>query len=987
MKRIIAVIFIIFIVLNIVVSLPSNTVYSQSSGTIIIDLYSPDSSFNIRDYDIIIGLSNVSGIDGYVLTGMNLGGFLYYLVLNTVQPNNDGLLAPFTIRSVRLLFNKLINRKILEERASSYMGVATTVPAIPGSPSYTIVSDIIRAFRTMDTDELWDRVKTDLSRAGAYYNESTGYWYYNGSIISVRVVYKPMDPRSNMIMDYIVDVIEEMGFKAVVVNASILDYLNYIYRSDPSEHEWDILPMSCIIYPDKYSMLPAYLYSSWGYFLTPPSTYLPRIMGNNSYVNSTIDSIIEDLLQADRGSEKWIEDYRKIVYLGLMESATIPLIYHPVIVAVRNDIIDNIEIDPSYGFFSVERIESGLDLRIAIITSNFFIKETRRFTVYDVPDILPYNILSWYTCSSPLVYDPVYGDLRGYAIKIVNITKIANTSAYILDYAKKEWIETTIQSPSYKVTLDISGLGDPIDNGTNRIFAKALLSIYLGTYISRNPDKFPRIYREYNEALKGFEGLDIQDNYLVVYYFGNKTITEMLYNINTLLGPATHPLGLIMAIIFEEPYVFVPGYSPYLTNLISSSDMDKLAELLYGISNITIYNDYMGLYKLGNNVLIDYDEWNDSLNGVVNWIGKYHHAWICNGRYMITNITETHVELTTQRSSIKPVSRDPWSPPLIETSKLKGLIENKIIKPQIETIITSTMYIDDSYADYVIGYVFVYNKTPIIVDSQLPDAFKAGTNNISYIGNPYMIFSTIMVSIMEYSWRNYTRTMLIYNTPRLEWIDANSTTCTSSLCVYHLLAVQNTSSVLKVVFDNMSLVEHPLGRIYGVAYDVQVNTTGLSDGGYRLNAYLVVNGVELAKEYALISVDIDPPIIQASIDIFANQTIRISWSIEDYSGVRSAELVIRGPKSFYKSIEPNGTINIYLKPGNYTLSIIARDPYGHVATISKTFEIQPSETEITSPNPAPGPGETGFPTYLAIGIVIVVAAFILISYIRRRAKT
>lgn len=83
----------------------------------------------------------------------------------------------------------------------------------------------------------------------------------------------------------------------------------------------------------------------------------------------------------------------------------------------------------------------------------------------------------------------------------------------------------------------------------------------------------------------------------------------------------------------------------------------------------------------------------------------------------------------------------------------------------------------------------------------------------------------------------------------------------------------------------------------------------------------------------------DPLIIQANINVFAYQTIRISWSIEDYSGIRSAELVIRGPNSIYYSIEPNGAIKIHLKPGNYTLFIIARDPYGHVVAISRTFEL------------------------------------------------
>ncbi len=953
-------------------SLLSITDYSSSHG-VIIDLYYPGQSFNISDYDVVVGLFNHSNIPhDYKIIGMNHGGFLYYLVLNPVRPKNNNISSPFTFRIIRLLLNKLINRRIIEGRATLYMSRGTYIPGLPGSPSYSIVTDIIRAFENIDTERIKDAAWKTLLNDGYYYNRTDGYWYYNGRIVEVRVIRKPMDPRADIIVDYVASVLRSIGFKPLIINVSMPNYLNLIVDSDPSKHSWDILPMACSIDPDKYSLLPAYLYSSWGFFKWVPGIYLPKISGNNTYVNNTIDNIIADLINEDRGSEGWITDYRRIVYLGLMESATIPVIYYPVILAVKNSVYNEAVIDPEYGFFSPRTIESLRSLRVAVITWNDFIDDVNIFTVFNIPDTIPYNILSWLTTSTPLTPDPIYGDLRGYAVKITSIENVINETVYRLDYSGKEWLRYTIDKALIRVIINVSSLGDPIDNSTDKILAKTHLSIYLAEYIASNPNKFINTYRIYAKAIKGFVGVNVRGSLLYLYYDSNKSIPEILYSINTLLEPAIHPAALIIATLYDKPSEIIPRFSPITANLLSNMDAAKLAELIDGINTPSTYEEYKGLFTIGEKTLLGINEWMDSLNNTAEWINEHGNAWITNGRYMIKNTTERHLELIPQREAITITSHAQLTMPNLQRVELRSIILNETVFPLLYAIIYSNTSLNNSLRDYIIGYVFVYNDTPVWVDSKIPLRLDRGANNISWIGPHTLLFSKSNIMLIEYSWKNYTQLVEVDNKPLVIWLTGNNTICLSGECLYKLLIVQNVSSIIEVLFNNNLLINRSLNHYYGVIYSIKINTSDLSDGEYNLYIRLIHDESVLVASNITLIIDVNPPIINAIVNIYPNSTLVIKWNISDYSGVRSAEIVLKGPISVKYHISSMGSIRLSLKPGIYTLTITARDKHGHVGSITRSFTISSAQMNTSSTNTTKPPEQhAGGYTVMALLLVLL----------------
>ncbi len=956
-----------------------------------IDLYSPGESFNISEYDIIVGLKNTSSIPGYTFIAMNYGGLLMYLVLNPVPPKNNGF-SPFTIRSVRNLFNRLIDRRVIEREATEYMGRATEIPAAPGSPDYNLVRDIVGIYESISIDRLWDKMRRDLIEAGARYNESDGYWYYNGSIVTVRLVHRPMDSLAEKVMEHVADIIEEMGFRAEIVNASYIDYLNYIFTSDPSLHEWDILQMYCSIRTFKYGILPAYLYSSWKYFITPPVIYLPR-GGDKTYINTTINYYVGELLENPRGSREWISAFRHLVYLGLSESVTIPLVYLPTLVAVRENISDKITISPVDGVFTPELINIFNGLRIAIITGSELVDPVHPLTIYSHPSLLPHYILLKFTSAEPYIYDPDYGDPIGYGLDYFGYGTTGETNAYILNYTTRTWSETTIPNGSKKIVIYPGNLRDPIDNRAPLTTAKVLFSIYVAEYISNNPAFFPHTYREYREALEGLLGIRITGYNIVFYYTANTSLVEVMDSVATILRPALSPIGLMIPIVYEDPGSVLSGYNPWGVNLLSKDDSNMTAEFLSLIDANATYEAYSGIFRLGSYLYLDRDEWVASINGVINWIKEHGVAWISNGRFYIVNITDRSVSLAPRNIDLEPhiITYYPISPPRLAGVMVVPWIKNDTVYPKVIAYVSNDYPRVYVFPDYVIGCIYTYNGYPVEINSSIPRVLMFGHNKYTFTGNPGMVYTDIRVSLIEYSWLNRSSSTTVSIHPSLKWVNATSATCASTTCTYRILVVQNTSSVLRILFNNETIEEADLPSVYGVLYDVKINTSRLSDGEYTLEARLLIDNTVVDSIRTNIRVDVDPPSIQAVVDVYGNQTVRITWNIRDFSGISSVHIEIKGPRHYMYSVGPTGNLDLYLVPGNYTIVFKAVDSYGHVSVISKVFEIRRAITaanETTSPSPAPGPIETGFPTYLAIGIVIVVVAvFILILYIRRRAKT
>ncbi len=191
----------------------------------------------------------------------------------------------------------------------------------------------------------------------------------------------------------------------------------------------------------------------------------------------------------------------------------------------------------------------------------------------------------------------------------------------------------------------------------------------------------------------------------------------------------------------------------------------------------------------------------------------------------------------------------------------------------------------------------------------------------------------------------------------VRWIDTVGKVCISSTCVYRLLYIQNDSSTIRILFNGEELAEARPGRVFGGVYSVCVNTTGLGDGAYELKAVQLIHDRITSTASADIVVDVNPPIINASIDVYGNQTVRVNWSIHDYSGIKSAELLIKGPLTLHKSIGSEGVLTFKLPPGKYTLTIMARDQYSHVGIVSKTFILTPQATASLPGNKTVAPVE------------------------------
>ncbi len=758
---------VIVVLLVLLINLsPQTLVYTQYYTTgeqehITIDLYPFGAKFNLSGYDVIVGLINTSRIANYTLVPMNYGGLLYYLVLNPVSVFNNDMLNPFMFRSVRLLFNRLIDRGLLGNLTGEYMGRPVTVPAVPGSPSYGVIRDVVDAFNKMSIQALRGRAWHDLLEAGAYYNRSDGYWYYRGRVISVRVVHKPMDPLADSFTGCVVSAVRRLGFRPILVNASYPEYINYILNSDPSRHDWDILPMTCRIYDFKYSMIPAYLYSSWRFFTGPRAVYLPKPVAGSGYVNTTIDTVIKDLLGADLGSRRWLDDYRRIVYLGLIESELIPIVYYPVITAVRSDLLaGNPVISPERGILSPEDIELGRELRIAVITNNRLFDNVERFTVYSSPEDIPYSIITWFTEAPPLIPDNIYGDPRGYGVRIVSVSRRMGGEAYILDYARTTWAMINLTGTLTAITLNITGLRDPIDDSNRMVLAKALSSIYLAAYITNNPDRFPDVYRVYRRAYRDLRGIGIEGSLLTLYYPGNKSLPEIMWSINTLLKPAAKPLGLIAAAFYPNTYQITPGFDPLLANLIIPVDSGKMAQLVEGLARREIYSDYRDLYVIDGAGIIDYTDWNSSLTSLSEYIEGNGFAWISNGRYIVVNATDTHVELSPAREPLWEAGIRVHGFPRLFQGGIDGVVVNNTLLQRITLYIESDSRLDNSYMDILIGYILFYNNTPVYVDTGINASYPAGVSSASHIIPTPVLFSTVTASLLESSWINRSQTLI-----------------------------------------------------------------------------------------------------------------------------------------------------------------------------------------------------------------------------------
>ncbi|MEM3906611.1 MAG: ABC transporter substrate-binding protein [Nitrososphaerota archaeon] len=265
-------------------------------------------------------------------------GVYHELTFNPVGPEfADGRLNPFYNRKIREAVNYLVNRTYIVNEFYNGMAIPKFVPLVSTFPEYDRLIDVIKPLEVKydyNFSKAREIIWNELSAMGAYYDESSGKWYYNGQLLKITMIIRVEDERLQ-IGNYVADLLEQLGFTVERKLMTTQEARPIWFNGDPAEGKWHLYTggwLTTVLSRDESD--------NFQFFYSPNSAMASYSPLWSAYIPSQEFSEIADRL-ANREWNTWDERMqlmREALPMALEDSARVWLADRSSPVVFRNGI-------------------------------------------------------------------------------------------------------------------------------------------------------------------------------------------------------------------------------------------------------------------------------------------------------------------------------------------------------------------------------------------------------------------------------------------------------------------------------------------------------------------------------------------------------------------------------------------------------------------------------------------------------------------------
>jgi peptide/nickel transport system substrate-binding protein len=625
---------------------------------------------------------------------------------------------PFAFREIRWAMNYAIDRDAFISVAMRGLGVPMYTFLSQYDPDYFVIADIIAKYEfTYNPDYAKQIVTSVMTEIGATLGPD-GYWYYDGSPITVTLIIRPEDERKDLGYTFNTE-LPKLGINTIPLEKPFREAIPLVYGTDPAEFQWHVYTAGW-----GKGGIEKYDSATIAQFCAPWLGWMPG-WGEPGWWNYRYPEIDELTLRIYTGDytsrEERDELYRRASELCILESVRIwvmtRLDAYPVRVEVKG-----VTKDLGAGLRGIWNLrEMYREDRTTLYVGHLYVWTAASvwnwwggfMDVYSVdPARATYDPGTW--------LHPFSGDYMPFRTPYAVETAGPGgklpvpSTAKKWDYENNKWVEVGegVYATS-AVTFDLSKMiGTKFHNG---------ITITMADYVGYVALLYELVY---DPAYSGLEPRISGTNKpwldtIVAWEFNDEAKTMTVY-VNYWHFDEDYIAAWASIGIGNPVEIHVATFELALDRRSETGLCLYQTAICPGISlvlpeHVGLIRDTLAAYLNNETVLakvqvltdgrMTMEEWNARIQADLNWINTYNLAWISYGPFMLTKLDTTAqvLELTAYRDPTYPFKKGDWYygyPVLTEITKIE--VPEKVIVGQEATITVTLSGIPPFYVKYVL---------------------------------------------------------------------------------------------------------------------------------------------------------------------------------------------------------------------------------------------------------------------------------------------